>query len=131
MRKRYIAIVALLVIGHLLTELHTLIMWWEPASKTYWVDDWFLKPEFTVEHLSILWYAKMIEDSFLLVVLLFAGACQAYSHNYKTYLEWQRYSMRLYVIWLIYFGYHCFDMCSFLYNYKTSIYCVCNSIRVK
>jgi len=83
------------------------------------VGDWFLKPGFSVSNLSILWYVKMVEDSLLLVVLLFAGACQSYSRNYKTYLEWQRYSMRLYIIWGVYFVYHCFDMISFLYNYKT------------
>jgi len=120
MRNRYIAIVALLVVGHLLTELHSIIMWVAPKSITYYVGDWFLKPDFKVEHLSVLWYSKMVEDSLLLVVLLFAGACQAYSRNYKTYLEWQRFSMRLYVIWGIYFLYHCFDTISFLYNYKTS-----------
>ena len=120
MRTRYIVIVALLIVGHLFTEMHTIVMWLDPESITYWVDDWFIKPEFKVEHLSVLWFSKMLEDSFLLVVLLFAGACQAYSHNYKTYLEWQRYSLRLYVIWMIYFAYHCFDTISFLYNYKTS-----------
>jgi len=120
MRNRYIAIVALLVVGHLLTELHSIIMWVAPKSITYYVGDWFIKPGFKVEHLSVLWYSKMVEDSLLLVVLLFAGACQAYSRNYKTYLEWQRFSMRLYVIWGIYFLYHCFDTISFLYNYKTS-----------
>lgn len=120
MKNRYISIVALLIIGHILTELHTVIMWANPKSVTCYVGDWFLKPRFTVPDLSILWYTKMIEDSLLLVVLLFAGACQAYARNYKTYLEWQRFSIRLYLIWGIYFIYHCFDMISFLYNYKTS-----------
>jgi hypothetical protein len=120
MRTRYIAIVALLIVGHLFTELHTIIMWVEPASVKYWVGDWFIKPKFEVKDLNILWFSKMVEDSFLYVVLLFAGACQAYSHNYKTYLGWQRYSMRLYIIWGIYFLYHCFDMLQFLYDYKTN-----------
>lgn len=110
----------MLVLGHILTELHTIIMWVNPKSVTCMVGDWFLKPGFNVPNLSILWYVKMVEDSLLLVVLLFAGACQAAARNYKTYLEWQRYSMRLYMIWCIYFFYHCFDMISFVYNYKTS-----------
>jgi hypothetical protein len=120
MKSRYVAIVLLLVIGHILTEAHTFIMWAYPDSVTHYVGDWFVKSDFRVDNLSILWYCKMVEDSFLLVVLLFSGACQSYTRNYKTYLEWQRYSMRLYVIWVIYFVYHCFDMCSFLYNYKTN-----------
>lgn len=120
MKSRYIAIVILLIIGHLLTELHTIIMWAYPKSVTYYVGDWFLKPGFCIDDLSILWYSKMVEDSFVLVVILFAGACQSYSRNYTTYLEWQKYSMRLYIIWCIYFFYHVFDMISFLYNYKTS-----------
>lgn len=113
-------IVIMLVLGHILTELHTIIMWVNPKSVTCMVGDWFFKPGFNIPGLNVLWYTKMIEDSLLLVVLLFAGACQSYSRNYKTYLEWQRYSMRLYIVWGIYFGYHCFDMISFLYNYKTS-----------
>lgn len=120
MRTHYIIIVALLIAGHLFTELHTVIMWLQPKSVTYWVDDWFIKPGFKIDHLNVLWYSKMIEDSLLLVALLFAGSCQSYTINYQSYLQWQRYSMRLYVIWIIYFGYHCFDMLSFLYNYKTS-----------
>src|SRR5688572_18640298 len=102
MKSRYVTIVLLLVIGHILTEAHTFIMWVDPKSVNHYVDDWFLKPNFKIDHLSVLWYAKMVEDSLLLVVLLFAGACQAFARNYKSYLEWQRYSMRLYIIWCIY-----------------------------
>lgn len=120
MKNRYIGIVILLVLGHVLTESHTFIYWMWPKSKDYYVDQWFLKPSFKVDQISILWYSKMVEDSLLLVVLLFAGACQAFARNYKTYLEWQRYSLRLYIIWIIYFGYHVFDFCSFMYNYKTN-----------
>lgn len=120
MKSRYIAIVVLLIIGHLFTELHTLIMWTAPESVTYFVGDWFLKPGFKIEDLSILWYSKMLEDSFVMTAILFAGACQSHTRNYNTYLEWQRYSLRLYCIWTIYFFYHAFDTISFLYNYKTS-----------
>lgn len=138
MKNRYISIVILLVLGHVLTESHTFIYWIWPESKDYYVDDWFLKPSFKVDQISILWYSKMVEDSLLLVVLLFAGACQAYARNYKTYLEWQRYSLRLYIIWAIYSMYHLFDFCSFLYNYKTSYYmyatvlglCTCTSLFI-
>lgn len=120
MKSRYITIVILLVVGHLLTELHTIIMWAYPESVTYYVGDWFFMSNFNVPDLSILWYSKMLEDSFVLSAILFAGACQSHSRNYKTYLEWQRYSIRLYVIWCIYFMYHLFDTISFLVNYKTT-----------
>jgi len=120
MKSRYASIVILLVVGHLLTESHTFIYWAWPESKDYYVDDWFLQTSFKAEQLSILWYSKMLEDSLVLMAILFAGACQAHSRNYATYLEWQRYSMRLYVIWYIYFMYHVFDTVSFMYNYKTS-----------
>lgn len=120
MKSRYIAIVLLIVISHILSEAHTFIMWVYPKSIVYYVGDWFIKPRFKVPDLSILWYCKMIEDSLMPVALFFAGACQAHSHNYKTYLEWKRYSTRLYILWLIWFSYHCFDMCSFMYNYKSS-----------
>lgn len=138
MKNRYIAIVVLLIIGHLLTEVHTVIMWAYPESVTYYVGDWFLKPGYTVSDLSILWYSKMMEDSFVLTAILFAGACQSHTSNYSTYLEWQRYSMRLYTIWCIYFFYHVFDTLSFLYNYKTSYVayiialglCTCSSLFV-
>lgn len=131
MKSRYISIVILLVLGHVLTESHTFIYWIWPESKEYYVDDWFIKPSFRVDQISILWYSKMVEDSFMLIALVFAGACQAYARNYKTYLEWQRFSIRLYLIWCIYFAYHVFDMWSFLYNYKTAngvyvaVLCLC------
>ena len=120
MRRRYYIIVALLVGSHLLTELHTFVMWMYPESITLYVDRWFIKSGFSVDHLSVLWYFKMIEDVLLVGCILFAGACQSYSNNYETYLQWQRYSFRLYLIWLIYFVYHVFDLIMFIYNYKTS-----------
>lgn len=120
MKHRYYAIVALLIASHALTELHTIVMWLYPKSVDYYVGDWFLKPGFSVEHLNILWYFKMTEDSLLLVSILFAAACQAFTQNYESYLQWQRYSFRLYLIWIIYFTYHAFDLVMFLYNYKTT-----------
>lgn len=120
MRSRYYAIVALLIGSHLLTELHTFLMWANPKTITMYVDNWFLKPKFKVDHLSVLWYLKMIEDSLLVVAILFSGACQCYTVNYEKYLQWQRYSLRLYSIWVIYFAYHLFDLAMFLYNYKTT-----------
>lgn len=120
MRKRYYAIVVLLIGSHLLTELHTLIYWLDPQSQFNYVDNWFLKPGFRVDKLNVLWYFKMIEDLLLIAAILFAAASQSYSISYSRYLEWQRYSLRLYIIWCIYFAYHCFDLLSFFYNYKTS-----------
>lgn len=120
MKKRYYTIVILLVASHLLTELHTVIMWICPQTISMYVGNWFLKPGFSIDHLSILWYFKMMEDSLLLAAVMFAGACQSHCNNYEAYLQWQRYSFRLYVIWLIYFLYHLFDLTMFMYNYKTS-----------
>jgi len=120
MKKRYYTIIVLLIGAHLLTELHTLIMWASPKSVNYIVSGWFIKPGFSVPDLNILWYFKMIEDGMLLTSILYAGACQAYSINYENYLQWQRYSFRLYLVWLIYFAYHVFDLSMFIYNYKTS-----------
>lgn len=120
MKRKYYAIVALLVGSHLLTELHTFLMWINPQTATMYVDKWFIQPGFTVERLSILWYFKMIEDTLLVASILFSGACQSYANNYETYLQWQRYSFRLYIIWLIYFAYHIFDLIMFMYNYKTT-----------
>lgn len=120
MRKRYYTIVVLLVASHLLTELHTFIMWASPKTIDTYVDNWFIKPGFTVSHLSVLWYFKMMEDSLLVASILFSAACQSYCMKYETYLQWQRYSFKLYIIWLIYFMYHLFDIIMFMYNYKTS-----------
>lgn len=120
MRVRYYTIVVLLIVAHLLTELHTFIYWLDYSSQFQYVDNWFLQPGFKVEKLNILWYFKMIEDLLLVAAILFAAASQSYSINYSRYLEWQRYSLRLYIVWCIYFGYHCFDLLSFFYNYKTS-----------
>lgn len=118
MRKRYYTIVALLIGAHLLTELHTFIMWVNPKSITMYVDNWFIKPG-AVNHLSVLWYFKMIEDSLMVVGIIFAGACQAYSKSYEQFLQWQRYSLRLFSLWGLYFIYHMFDLLMFIYNYKT------------
>lgn len=120
MRKRYYAVVFLLIIGHLATELHSALYWLNPKLATTLVDDWFVSPPTDLKGLSFLWYTKMVEDSFVFVAILLAGTCQAYSRTYTTYMEWQRYSFRLYVIWCIYFGYHIFDFVMFFYNYKTS-----------
>lgn len=120
MRNRYYAIVTLLIVGHLFTEVHTFIRWVKPETVTVYVDNWFIKPKFTVFELTILWYSKIIEDCLLVMALLVAGACQAFSRNYNSYLEWQRYSFRLYILWCIYFLYHIFDTLSFFYNYKSS-----------
>lgn len=120
MKKRYYTIVILLVVSHLLTELHTIIMWANPATSTMYVDNWFLKPGFVIDHLSILWYFKMIEDTLLLAAIIYAGACQAHTTTYESFLQWQRYSFRLYLIWIIYFLYHAFDFMMFMYNYKTT-----------
>jgi hypothetical protein len=120
MRLRYITIIALLVGSHLLTELHTVMMWVNPATATMYVERWFVKPGFIVDHLSILWYFKMIEDILLVASVLFSGACQSYCNNYEAYLQWQRYSFRLYLIWSIYLLYHVFDLVMFMYDYKTS-----------
>lgn len=120
MRKRYYVIVLLLIIGHVLTEMHTALYWLHPEFEFFDVSSWFICPPKYVTNLNILWYSKMLEDSLVLVALLLAGAAQGYSRMYTTYMEWQRYSFRIYVIWCIYFGYHCFDMAMFFYNYKTS-----------
>lgn len=120
MRRKYYTIVALLVGSHLLTELHTFIMWVNPRATTVYVSNWFLKKGFAVEHLSILWYFKMVEDGLLVASILFSGACQSCVSSYEAYLQWQRYSFRLHAIWLIYFCYHIFDLFMFMYNYKSS-----------
>lgn len=120
MRNRYYTIVVLLIGSHLLTELHTFIYWLDPHSQFNYADNWFIKSGYKVEKLNILWYLKMIEDILLIGAILFAAATQAYSRNYNNYLEWQRYSLRLYIIWCVYFSYHIFDLISFFYNYKTS-----------
>lgn len=120
MRNRYYTIVVLLIVSHLLTELHTFIYWVDPSAEFNYVDNWFICSGFRVDKLNILWYLKMIEDMLLISAVLFAAASQAYSRNYNSYLEWQRYSLRLYIIWCIYFIYHGFDLLAFFYNYKTT-----------
>jgi len=106
--------------SHLLAELHTFIKWIKPESVKIYVGNWFVQANFRVDDLNILWYFKMVEDSFLLIAVFFAGASQAFSKNYQSFLLWQRYSTRLYAIWVIYFCYHFFDLTMFIYNYKTS-----------
>jgi len=120
MKIRYYLIVLLLVGGHLISEFHSVLYWVCPRLEFFMVEDWFIDGKTKVSNMNALWYSKMVEDMLLLCALVCAGASQAYSRNYATYLAWQRYSFRLYTLWVIYFFYHVFDMVMFFYNYKTS-----------
>jgi len=120
MKARYNAIIILVVAGHIFTELHTLLYWVNPDTAKCYVNELFIKPGFKVEGLNVLWFMKMLEDALFITGILAAGAIQAYSRNYQQYLEWQRYSFRLYTIWCIYFVYHFFDTFMLFYDYKTS-----------
>ena len=97
-----------LIIAHLLTELHSLVYALNPKTAETEVD-LFLSPSFQFK-LSIQWYLKMMFDDVLVVVLCFLLAN-----------AWKNYSRALYWIATIYAYYHIIDLYLFYWNYKRTV----------
>jgi len=96
---------ALLIVGHLFTELHSVVLFIDPNIKQVSVD-LFLCNNFKFD-LSLLWYIKMVGDDLLWCSTYYVMAKIAY-----------KYSFTLFLVAGIYFIYHLIDSFLFLYNYK-------------
>jgi hypothetical protein len=121
MKVKYYIIVWLIILAHLTTEFHSVVLFVYPKSKGILASDWFIKPGFEINGLTMLWFLRGIQDAAFLAIIMFCAALQAHSRTYKSYLQWQRFSYRLYMVWCIWFLHSVFDMGMFLYNYKNSI----------
>lgn len=108
MKKVAIIVSVLLIVGHLLTEIPSIISrankeWWQAMQKKV---DLFYAYDMEME---LFWYFKMSADDFLFSVTFFSMAWVS-----------KRYSFRLFLIFGVFFLYHFFDGLMFWYNYKTS-----------
>lgn len=108
MRKLTIIAAILLIAGHIMTELHGFAFRLWPEINSLKVD-LFWSSTYHNKEVSVQWYIKMLLDDFLYVILLFVMA--------KIALE---YSVKLYLICIIYMLYHVADILNFMYNYKQS-----------
>lgn len=93
-----------LIIGHVLTEAHSLVSLLFPESANMEVNWFWQKIDFKI---NILWWIKLITDDLLWCIVFFVMALIA-----------KQYSLRLYFIVSVYFFYHVIDLFLFMYNYK-------------
>lgn len=98
----------MLIVVHLLTELHSIIYAVDPKAASSEVD-LFLSSQFRFK-LSVQWYFKMMFDDLLIVILCFLLA-----NAYKNY------SFVLHLIAIIYAFYHIIDLLLFFWNYKRTV----------
>lgn len=95
---------ALLIVGHLLTEAHSIFCALWKELQTLVVDIFWVKPSYDV---TFPWWIKGITDDILWCIVFFVGAVCT-----------RHWSQKLYFINVIYFFYHVIDLGLFLYNYK-------------
>jgi hypothetical protein len=105
MKQLVIILGIILIVGHLLTEVHGIIYDIYPKINTINLD-LFWKKNFHFD-LSLHWWIKDLCDSMLLIIVFFVMAKIAYQYSYT-----------LFLISVIYMIYHVIDLCLFMYNYK-------------
>lgn len=107
MNRKVIILSVLLIIGHILTELHSFIF--KVYPQTYSLEyDLFLSPSYKMK-INFLWYIKMVFDNLLILIVFFVLAKIALS-----------YSRGLFYVVVIYIFYHIADFLSFVWDYKSS-----------
>lgn len=95
-----------LIVGHFMTELHAFLFKLFPQINTI-KKDLFWSRDYHNTDVSIQWFLKMLLDDSLYVVILYLMA--------RIALE---FSVKLYLICIVYMLYHVADMINFMYNYK-------------
>lgn len=104
--KRTMTICAwLLIVGHLLTEVHSIMYLVDPKTSEKEVD-WFWSPTFRM-NLSLLWYVKMAADNVLLIATFYVMSVIA-----------SFFSRTLFLISCVFFAYHVLDAFMFFWNFK-------------
>lgn len=95
----------LLIIAHVLTEVHGFA--WDLWPEINAINlDLFWSSSFKLK-ISLHWWIKYLCDDFFIVICFFVMAKISY-----------QYSVRIYMICLVYFLYHIADSICFMYNYK-------------
>lgn len=105
MKKLIIQVSVLLIVGHLLTELSSVLSIWMPEIMSRKVN-LFIKDGYPMEYW---WYFKFAADDFLWVITFFVLCKIAYV-----------YSFRLFLICGVFLLYHVADAFMFWYNFKQS-----------
>lgn len=108
MKVKILLIGIVLIVAHLLTELHSVVYALDPKAANSEVD-LFLSPQFQFK-LSVQWYLKMMFDDLLVVVISFIAAHFARDHSYV-----------LFWILTIFAYYHIIDLFLFFWNYKRTV----------
>lgn len=118
-KRRFYLLAIMMVVAHLLTELHSVIFHFWPTTQKYYLGHIFINRDVYVPQLSVLWFIKMLTDTLLSALLCFTGAIQSLFLNYSEYLQWMRYSLRLFLIWSVYVIYHFIDLFLLVYDYRS------------
>lgn len=110
MRKLTIILCVMLIAGHILTELGSVLyLIYRPKA---WTIDPFLSPSYEFpggKGIDLYWWIKWVTDDMLWCITFFVLAKVAY-----------QYSFRLFLVGCIFFMYHLIDHFMLWWNYKTS-----------
>lgn len=109
--KLVIAMCALLIFGHLLTEASTLLEYFFPDVANQKVNPWLDKSYVFYgdkEGIPLKWFIKYLTDDVLWVIVFFCLSVIGYQYSY-----------RMFLVGCVFFVYHLFDTFMLLYNYKT------------
>lgn len=110
MKKITIILCSLLIAGHLLTELGS-VLYLINRPKTWHIDP-FLSPSYEFpggEGIDLYWWIKWVTDDLLWCITFFVLAKIAY-----------QVSFRLFLVGSVFFLYHAIDHFMLWWNYKTS-----------
>lgn len=98
-------IAILLIVGHVLTETHSVVRVVYPESLNVNVN-WFWEKKFNFP-ISVLWWLKMVSEDVLWCITFFVMAKVS-----------KNISRKFFLIACVYFVYHAIDLFMFLYDYK-------------
>jgi hypothetical protein len=105
MRRLVIVLCLLLIFGHVLTEVASVLTRIWPEAMNQKVN-LFWRGGFDME---LYWYIKMSADDLLFTISFFVMSKIAY-----------QYSFRLFLVCVVFFVYHLIDSLMFWYDFKTS-----------
>lgn len=108
MKKLIIWMAIALIVGHILTEAHSLLRLIWPESTNLDVRWFWSNVDFKI---NILWWLKIAFDGLFQCVIFFVMAQIA-----------RLYSRKLFLIACIYFSYHFFDLVLFFYDYCQTVW---------
>lgn len=108
MKRLIIGLSLLLIFGHCITELASILnnIWPDVMNKKVY---WFFEDKKDLQPMELYWYIKSTTDDLLWCITFFVLTKIAY-----------QYSFKLFIVGSIFFLYHFIDAVMFWVNYKTS-----------